>query len=438
MLNVKDFGAIGNGIDDDTDAINKAFAAVRTQKKSLYFPGGTYRCDKLDVDRHVLALNGGGLNNITIMGDGATSHITTSVSSASTLLYVWAYAKNTNLKITGLKFSSTHAPATQFYQDAIFIQGTAGSNFENVAITLNEFSGFGNTIGTQGIAGLNIDRNRFLSPRGHDDSQNNTKPAVFVWLHDNANGYNRSVTITNNFASGYTGTAPIGSLVTKRAMDGFVIARVYGMTISGNTTENFSEEHYIVGEPYTFPDTTAPVLISNNDMNGAIPIGSYAQDGSRKISNYGIRSDASYVTMEKNVMRNITLGILVRTIDLPTLNSKSINILNNTIICATDAANYAVRSGVYVVGGVGNPVKDLRIEGNKIYSSIKTPGNYEAVIIANVNGTTVINNLIDQTVNAGSSAAVGTAFAYKKSFNVIHRDNTVTGPLIPLSGLLLN
>ena len=437
MLNVKDFGAVGDGIADDTDAINRALAAVHLQKKSLHIPKGTYLCNKMDVNAHILALDTGGLNDISIVGDGTKSHITTSVNAESTLLYVWSYAKNSNFKITGLKFSSTHAPATLFYQNGIFLQGTPGSNFQNTAITFNEFSGFGNTIGAQGIDGFNIERNKFTSPRGHDDSQASNKPAVFVWLHDNANGFCRNVTIASNTASGYSSRAPVSTLITKRALDGFFIGRAYGMTITGNYTENFSQEHFIVADPVTYPNTTAPVLISNNTLNGAIPFGSYTQKGGRNISNYGVRSDASFVTIENNVMQNMTLGILVRTIDNPTLKSKFINILNNKITCVDDALNYAVLSGIYVVGGDKNTVDDLRIDGNKIYSSsMKSPGDYKAVFVVNVNGATVVNNLIEQRAVQGTSATMGTAFAYKNSVNFIHRDNAVSGPLIPIIGLL--
>lgn len=43
-VNVKDFGAVGDGVTDDTAAINAAFSAVRSglKRQTLYFPFGTY------------------------------------------------------------------------------------------------------------------------------------------------------------------------------------------------------------------------------------------------------------------------------------------------------------------------------------------------------------------------------------------------------------
>ena len=45
IMNVKDFGAKGNGVEDDTDAINCAIAAAKTAKCKVMFPAGTYKVD---------------------------------------------------------------------------------------------------------------------------------------------------------------------------------------------------------------------------------------------------------------------------------------------------------------------------------------------------------------------------------------------------------
>ena len=59
-LNVKAYGATGNGVTDDTSAINVAAAAASTAAVALYFPAGNY------------IYNGTGISgsNISVLGDG--------------------------------------------------------------------------------------------------------------------------------------------------------------------------------------------------------------------------------------------------------------------------------------------------------------------------------------------------------------------------------
>ena len=59
MVNVKNYGALGDGVTDDTTAINNAIAAGGT----IYFPAGTYRCNA--------TIN----NRVILVGDGSTLSI---------------------------------------------------------------------------------------------------------------------------------------------------------------------------------------------------------------------------------------------------------------------------------------------------------------------------------------------------------------------------
>ena len=63
-LNVKDFGAVGNGITDDTAAIQAADTQARSKGVALYFPGATYAVSQLIV-----------YSNSTWYGDGRNNTI---------------------------------------------------------------------------------------------------------------------------------------------------------------------------------------------------------------------------------------------------------------------------------------------------------------------------------------------------------------------------
>ncbi len=47
MIDVKEFGAAGDGVADDTAAIQKALDAAAPQKAGVWVPGGTYNCSTL-------------------------------------------------------------------------------------------------------------------------------------------------------------------------------------------------------------------------------------------------------------------------------------------------------------------------------------------------------------------------------------------------------
>ena len=75
VINVKDYGAVGDGSTDDLTAINAAMAAL-TNYSTLYFPAGNY---KITGQPNSIT----GVSNITICGDGWSSRIYSTVTGMS-------------------------------------------------------------------------------------------------------------------------------------------------------------------------------------------------------------------------------------------------------------------------------------------------------------------------------------------------------------------
>ena len=90
-VNVRDYGAVGDGETDDTAAIRKARDAAKLTKKALYFPAGTYLlsgCIQLYSDMHVIGEKGATLTKReavvqTLTTAGSTGDTTVFVSDAS-------------------------------------------------------------------------------------------------------------------------------------------------------------------------------------------------------------------------------------------------------------------------------------------------------------------------------------------------------------------
>jgi len=78
-VNVLDFGAVGDGLHDDTTAIVEAIAFCQTTLSSLYFPTGIYKITS------TITLPGPGNLGIAFIGDGFGSQQQGSTRSATTL-----------------------------------------------------------------------------------------------------------------------------------------------------------------------------------------------------------------------------------------------------------------------------------------------------------------------------------------------------------------
>jgi pectate lyase-like protein len=428
-INVKWFGAKGDSLTDETDAFNNALIAVRNQQKDLYIPAGIYSCNKKDTYNHIIFFNAGGLNNITIYGDGASSKITTSVSNTSILFYASAYLKCKNFSVKNLFFESTHE-LTIAANQGIFLQGTKGDNFKNTIITQCKFEGFSSAVLGQGLSGLEISGNIFNAPKGHDNAQTNTNPAVFVWLFDNQNGYCSDIKIISNSANGFSGTVPVNTLSTKRPMDGFVYGTGYGFIISGNATQNFSEEHIAIAPQSTFPNTTSQIIITANNLDGNIPAGSMNQDGKTvHAANYGIRCDAGNSSITNNIINNFSTGIMVRTV-ADSLMREGLFTITGNILNAVNDNNILVKTGIAVQGNLKKRLHNIVIENNTItVSNVKCGGSFSGISLFDTDTASIENNIVNVTSLTSLNSRQNCGVSYGRVSMISDKNNVVTGIL---------
>jgi len=130
-VSVKDFGAVGNGIADDTAAIQTAIAA----SKALYWPSGTYNISSS------ITLSG---NSIAWFGDGYENSIINLTSSASII-----FTGNRNT------FSELNFKASSTASTTPFVLGvTAGTAFFDSSFTNCKFQGNATT-NAQSLLSLN-------------------------------------------------------------------------------------------------------------------------------------------------------------------------------------------------------------------------------------------------------------------------------------------
>ena len=107
-ISVKDFGAVGNGVADDSDAINAAIAYAFSVGKAVYIPGGRYKVTKTINMEGTYSSSTYPENDVVtshVFGDGQKAtriewHGTTSMTTAR---YPMVYAYNP-IYMTGIQF----------------------------------------------------------------------------------------------------------------------------------------------------------------------------------------------------------------------------------------------------------------------------------------------------------------------------------------------
>ena len=100
VINVKDFGAIGDGISDDTNSIQNALNSVGTDGKSVvWFPRGTYICNGALVNSDTVIV-GYGASLKTVTANNIMRNNSDGTSGG--------YSANSNIRIIGLDFSSNN------------------------------------------------------------------------------------------------------------------------------------------------------------------------------------------------------------------------------------------------------------------------------------------------------------------------------------------
>lgn len=155
FVSVKDFGATGDGVTNDTAAIEAAIGYCRGTGigSTLYFPAGTY-CFSETTPNYGIYIN----QTLTIVGDGIEKTILKNISATGAGLRINAsYAYLYNLSInqnnsTGvaLRFNGQHSGASN-----IFIKNQTGTNYAFIVdgATLSDFS---NIILSQVAGGIGV------------------------------------------------------------------------------------------------------------------------------------------------------------------------------------------------------------------------------------------------------------------------------------------
>jgi len=411
MLNVKDFGAVGNGTTDDTTAIQNALNSLSSGGR-IYVPSGTYKItNQLSF-----------YSNQLFIGDGPTSIIQYAEVSPATNKAVLQISGKTNTVVSDIcvKVDATTYPTARtlnienssvncVYQNITLIGGGGNAAYVadstncsviNVSVDTYKSNGFyvtngsGNTIdninipdGSNGLMGVQI-------VGGENNTVQNSRIALipnnYFGIHLYGGNFNLA---QNNFikntrreAIAIGGTTNIGCRVLNNTMywDANLGVGDFGMSVAGSDASNVIAEFII-------QDNT----IINSAFSG-IGIAGYCQRG--LVSNNAIR-DCSRASASGFLSAIKIYGWITGAF------AQNITVSNNTISKILGGMIYAVEES----SDLGSVQANI-ISGNSTYGLTGDIYKVESAVISlNSNALVLQNYTATPTASSGTiTTATGT------------------------------
>lgn len=276
----QEFGALGDGVADDTDAIQQAIDAQRDKaNKIVYFPPGTYRITRTLVVPDVEALGGANFNRLVLAGagtmgsrtsiidvdfDGTGIQIAAPLSAIRGLCFVVAAGLNNSTAVHTARDVGLGEAANTDDVDATITECTfvefytavkhvgRGLVFTNNLVAVGDF-GLDISWPTAGVAGSGV----HLLPYG-----------MRKWLIEGNHFHSMGTAIrtTGADAPNFRGAIISNNIldIGRRLFDGGVI----NSTFSGNVIENGSG-----GAVINITSGGANLTITGNIIGGAEPSG---------------------------------------------------------------------------------------------------------------------------------------------------------------------
>jgi len=444
------YGAVGDGIADDSIAFNKALAALEKTGGTLELGSSTYRLDSLlgqddEYFKAVISVDLAPSVAITIHGTGATIVSSVSVSAPKlgpTLLMIRG---GKQVDILGVTFVYSGGSATQVVIGALLdvpnirVDGCTFKNFWNAVLLKSGIStGPDDRFNPGGIESAIITENSFLTEGG--DGRGFARPRVSQWPAQAILTYFfgiKSLQVIGNHFNGCV-NSPTS---TQACADGLVMSFANGNQITNNTLTNIEIEGvFIVRNSNN--SIAYPNVVSNNIFSCGREPG------------IGIRSDESNSVITNNAITNCQRGILVDT----SQHGVFIGYPATGVIIANNSITMPLENRSKESIGIWSRSRDFVIEGNVVrwmaslsgYGStdsigIEIPSGagkglvrnniitsaYHKVTVGNSNGTFAPGDYVIGNMSGTIATILSVGSDYFVLDYVVHATNSSVGFFIP-------
>lgn len=393
VVNVKDFGAVGDGVADDSTAVQNAINAANTAGGGLvFFPEGTY-----ELNDSVLTM----YSNITLQGEGHSSIIQgwLSITASGLSSVTWR-----NVRIKGYRFIWSNC--TDVLLENIYFEN---ENFSGASFASSRFCQFTDSSRFR-IVNCYIENCQYGiwigGPTGSLTSQNTD--VVVENCH-----------IKNTYATGYSYPAGINLadgkniVLTKNHIEGIqptTGTQGYGIYQGDNTV--FKAENIVISNN-TIEDCQYGIKLHNPSKvvvsDNVVRLG--VGDSSQGIAAFGDLDVDGSIPSSFAVTGNVVHGA---DIYFPGWH-KNLTIAGNTVV----GGNRGIST--YTAGGSTYSYY-VTIDGNTISECEQT-----GILLQDTEHCTVSNNtIIDCNTSGGSTAFSSSAISlYTQTNNIYIHDNFI-------------
>ena len=362
VVNVKDFGAVGNGATDDTSAI--ALAVTAAAGKTLYFPAGTYLVSAPKAAAAIFLP----VSGITIKGDGKYS--TTIKATTDCVLIAAVDADKIDISNIGLDGSQASGLA---WQRGILLRGVVNASIRNCL-----FYRMGDTpinLGKQGYG-------------GSDAVPNGSRQCERIFIEDNEirDCFGTTAIITKFVGSKQTIISE--NLITNSCAGGISVES------EGSTPTEFAEQ----------------IVVSDNIIHKCDF--SYAATPVSQAFGIGVTERAKFVIVADNVINDLSGNLGAKGIEVGTSPTQSDAPASQVVVTSNNITNISSPTGR--ADGIQLQVGDSSLDditiGNNVISNCGVNGNGIHFIVAF--GATTLGSVknLSITGNVISDATMGMFF----------------------------
>jgi hypothetical protein len=486
MLNVKDFGAVGNGVTDDSDAIRAAVQYAVNNGKPLYFPRATYLFAKTTANQSNIA-SGSGLgisvtNSATdapkflfLIGDNAIIKNTVYCSTPTDTIgnYKWMSVDGlfNEVTIKGITFWDASPPhGTASGQLAIKrtaycfqFNGLAGSpsvnHPKNITISDCTFQNYAQGINIYNATNVDVSHNNFFYEYGQASAGSHVDETVGVRTRQVF-----GIRCCNNYFDGCTAKTlvPVSGANDIRCPDGLILTvgnsgdnSNHPVVVSNNTLINFAFEGILLAgdlyasNAFVASQNECPATVCNNIIVGTPTIGQR-----NNVTNVGIAISQNNCVVANNGVYRCTTGILVQNsanFAGQKQGGHNTHIVGNQIQMAKNTdTTWPISRGIFAFG-LTEILESLLIANNTIIGVSLPAGTQSGwngsftthtsgidlpagIMIYNAKGKITNNSMRAYSHSAGSRSAAFQIYGGQVLDQLIVSDNTIDGFTFMVNG----